>query len=456
MKTDILVIGGGASGLMAAYAAASTLVANDKAAQVTVLEKMPRPGRKIMLTGKGRCNFTNVKDWNAFSAHLRTNQNFVRNSFYNFPSVKTVEFFEEYGMPTVVERGDRAFPESYKASDVVDTLVNACSRYGVKVITEAQVASVVREDNGGYEVLCASGAKWSSSKVIIATGGLSYPGTGSTGDGYAWAESLGHTLKPCFPALTALVPKGYKVEPPLSDFKGHIARETRMTEMGETFCGIKLKNIGLKLLVEGVEAQNEFGDIDFTDGGLEGPLGFQLSRKCVKSIINGSKASVVLDLKPGVSLDELKLRVRELYTAISKDPRSANLREKERCRILLGKLMPWDLIPAFRLMHPEILKQDRRGRKLMKAKVELEAIARGLKEWTFEIVGFVGYERAVITAGGVSTDEILPKTMESRVSPGLYFCGELMDVDLDTGGYNLQVAFCTGYLAGESAAKKLL
>lgn len=433
---------------MAAYAAASTCAADGIAAQVTLLEKMPRPGRKIMITGKGRCNFTNLKDWNEFSGHIRSKSGFVKSAFYNLTSQGVLDFFERYGMETVVERGDRAFPASYHASDVVDTLVNACLGAGVKIETEFEVASIEK----GFGVTAVDGRRYLCSRLIIATGGLSYPTTGSTGDGFRWAEELGHRIEPLFPSLTALVPKDYKLR---EDKDLHIDRSTPLSELGDSLCGVQLKNVGVQLLVEGNAADSEFGDIDFTDGGIEGPIGFQLSRKAVKSMVNGSKVALVLDLKPGVSLTDLTVRVKELWSEIDRDPRSARVREKERCRILLGKLMPWDLIPGFTAMHPEIITLERRSRTETKVWVNLVSIAKALKSWRFDIAGYVGYERAVVTAGGVSTDDVIAKTMESRQCPGLYFCGEVLDVDCDTGGYNLQSAFSTGALAGRSAAKSL-
>ena len=497
MKADVVVIGAGASGLMAAYQAARTLVDAGQAAQVTVLEKMPRPARKVMITGKGRCNFTNVKDWNAFSAHVRSKPNFVKSAFYNLPPQAVVDWFEGFGMATVVERGDRAYPASYHASDVVDTLVNACHSLGVKIETEAEVASVFSEPSGakeavpsenrgrpwsreregpaaegcgrdersevfrgelprsdvGFRIELSDGREWTCRRVIVATGGLSYPTTGSTGDGLRWAADLGHRLVPTFPALTALVPKGYKLQ---EDKDLHIDRSTPLTELGQALCGVNLKNIQLTLRIEGTEADSEFGDIDFTDGGLEGPVGFQLSRKAVKALVNGSRVSLILDLKPGVSLTELTVRVKQLWAEIEKDPRSRGVREKERCRILLGKLMPRELIPGFTATHPEIITLERRGRADTKVWVNLVSIAKALKAWQFDIAGYVGYERAVITAGGVCTDDFIAKTMESRLVPGLYLCGEVLDIDADTGGYNLQLAFSTGALAGLQAAKSLL
>lgn len=449
MKSEIVVIGGGASGLMAAYHAARTLVDAGVAAQVTVLEKMPRPARKVMITGKGRCNFTNVKDWNAFSGHIRSKPNFVKSAFYNLPSQAVVDWFESFGMATVVERGDRAFPASYHASDVVDTLVNACLSLGVKIETEAEVLSIAP----GFTVSLTDGREWKCQKLIVATGGLSYPTTGSTGDGLRWAAELGHRIVPTFPSLTALVPKGYKIQ---EDKDLHIDRGTQFSELGQALCGVQLKNIQLSLVIEGTEVDSEFGDVDFTDGGLEGPVGFQLSRKAVKALVNGSRVALVLDLKPGVDLTELTVRIKALWEEIGKDPRSRGVREKERCRILLGKLMPRELIPGFMQMHPEILTLERRGRADTKVWVNLVSIAKALKAWQFDIAGYVGYERAVVTAGGVSTDDFVAKTMESRLVSGLYLCGEVLDIDADTGGYNLQLAFATGALAGLNAAKSLI
>lgn len=449
MKSDIVVVGGGASGLMAAYCAAKTLVSAGSDAQVTLLEKMPRPARKVMITGKGRCNLTNVKDWNEFSAHIRSNPNFVKSAFYTLPPEALLDWFAMFGMRSVVERGDRAFPESYRASDVVDTLVNACNSLGVKIVCEAEVESV----KPGFTLALSDGVVWNCRTLILATGGLSYPGTGSSGDGLRWAEELGHKIEPTFPSLTALVPRGYK----LVEGKGlHIDRSTALSPLGEKLCGVHLKNISLSLEIGGTDAGTEFGDIDFTDGGLEGPLGFQLSRKAVKSMLNGARVSLSLDLKPGVSLTELTERVGQLWKEVDKDPRSVRLREKEKCRILLGKLMPWDLIPAFVEMNPGIMTLERRSRTDTKLWVNLPTIAKALKSWRFDIAGFVGYERAVVTAGGVSSESVVAKTMASRVVPGLFFCGEMLDVDSDTGGYNLQTAFSTGALAGGSAAKYIL
>ena len=433
ISADIIIIGGGAAGLMAAAGAGNILGA---AGRVIVLEKMARPGRKIMITGKGRCNFTNVKPWNEFSGHVYPKPNFLKPSFYNLNPEKMIEFLEDYGMESTVERGDRAFPTSHLASDVVDALLRASQQNGAEVLCNKEVKSIIHKEDS-YSIKCADGCEYTSCKLIIATGGLSYPKTGSTGDGYQWAKDLGHSVKSLFPSLTAIVPKGYKNT---TQEKGHIDRSTPLSEIGDALCGNQLKNVGLNIHIDGNLAVSEFGDLDFTDGGIEGPIGFKVSRKCVNSIINGSKVRAEIDLKPAVEIEDLTVRINTLWNEISKDKRNANKLYKDRFRILLTKVLPMSLIPAFIRTSPEI---------------DHKTLPKALKAWKMEIVGYVGYERCVVTAGGVSLDELTAKTLESKLTPGLYFAGEVLDLDADTGGYNLQTAFSTGYLAGISAAKSL-
>ena len=492
-SAEIIIIGGGAAGLMAAAGAAKTLGGG----RVLVLEKMQRPGRKIMITGKGRCNFTNLKAWNEFSGHVHPKPNFLKPSFYNLSSEKMIDFLTENGMESVVERGDRAFPASHLASDVVDALVRAAESAGAEVLCEKEVKEIsplaslgrndreipdqvgddegrndreipdqVGDDEGthmGFRVECGDGSVYECRKLIICTGGLSYPKTGSSGDGYEWAKEMGHAVKPLFPSLTAIVPKGYKdfsTRPTASlemtrgkataslemtgemskttAGKGHIHRNEPLSEVGKMLCGNQLKNVELSVLIDGNLAQNEFGDLDFTDGGIEGPIGFKVSRKCVNAIVNGSKVSAVLDLKPAVDIEDLTVRINTLWNEISKDRRNAQKLYKDRFRILLTKVLPMSLIQGFMKYHPN---------------ADHKTLPKFLKGWKFEIEGYVGYERCVVTAGGVSLDEVAPKTLESKLVPGLYFAGEVLDLDADTGGYNLQTAFSTGYLAGISAAK---
>lgn len=424
--------------------------------KVVVLEKMTRPARKVMITGKGRCNFTNVKQWNEFSTHIHPKPNFLKPSFYNLTSEKMIEFLAEQGMESVVERGDRAFPASHLASDVVDALLRAAESAGAKVLCGKVVTEILRsvQDDSchtecceeGFFIRCSDGSSYSCRKLIICTGGLSYPKTGSTGEGYEWAARMGHSIKTLFPSLTAIVPIGYKVSggidgidilPPKT--KGHIDRSTPLSETGKILCGNQMKNVGLSLVIDGNTAVDEFGDMDFTDGGIEGPIGFKVSRKCVNSIINGSKVYAVIDLKPAVDLEDLTVRINTLWNEIAKDKRSANKLYKDRFKVLLTKVLPMQLIPAFIKLNPN---------------VDHKSLPKALKNWKMEIEGYVGYERCVVTAGGISQEEVSPKTLESKLVKGLYFAGEILDIDADTGGYNLQAAFSTGYLAGMSAAKE--
>ena len=499
MRSDILVIGGGAAGLVAAIGAAKVLAESENGGTVTVLEKMPKAGRKIMITGKGRCNFTNVKEWQDFSSHIRTEVNFVSPAWHNLTPEGVRSLLRENGLQSVVERGDRAFPASHMAGDVVDTLLRACTLLGVKVVTDCEVKTIDPTPRGfsldcvqttrkqvripvadprklkpgkpapTREELTIEPVEYTCKKVIVATGGLSYPGTGSTGDGYMWAEELGHGIDACMPSLTALVPAGYKEQTPLAGeirqafrgrtvygktkerkiaplpkwyptFEKHIERVTPLSDLGELFNGNTLENVQLNLIVNGDTVQQEFGDIEFTDGGLEGPLGFMVSRKAVKALEDGQKVSVSMDLKPAVELEKLDADVHAKWEEVIHDERSRGQSFQRLFRIMLGKLIPWNITLAFLKTNP---------------KVSVDTLAAALKDWHLELVGFVGFERCVITAGGVSTSEVVAKTLESKKQPGLYWAGEVLDMDADTGGYNLQLAFSTGYLAGQSAAKSL-
>ena len=479
MRSDILIVGGGAAGLMAAIGAATALSQTENGGIVTLVEKMQKPGRKIMVTGKGRCNFTNLKNWEDFSAHIRTDSGFVSAAWHNLTPEKLVEFFRTNGMAAEVERGDRAFPQSHLASDVVDTLVRTCTMLGVKIVRGLEVRTVSATPRGfKLEGTLTSVKEFrprldergkpqgkprtettveevtvTGTKLILATGGLSYPWTGSTGDGFRWAEALGHKVEPLYPALTALVPAGYKVKGGVPDekathplpehypvLKGHIEKAVPLDDLGQLLNGNVLENVRLTSYIDGQEAQSEFGDIEFTDGGLEGPLGFQISRKAVKALMNGSKVRVSIDLKPAVELEKLDADVHQRWQEVLDDPRSKGVYFQKLFRIMLGKLMPWNATLAFLRCNP---------------KVSVNTLAAALKDWRMDIVGFVGFERSVVTAGGVATDEVVAKTLESKKVPGLYFAGEMLDMDSDTGGYNLHTAFATGLLAGESAAKSL-
>lgn len=437
---DIIVLGGGAAGMMAAYAAGQcaglvtdspdirralpTGACSDKI-RVAVLEKMPRPGRKLMLTGKGRCNLTNVKEWEDFQVHIHPNPRPLRPAFYELPPAKLLKIMAEEGLETVVERGDRAFPASHRAVDVVDCLERMARKRGAALFCGKEVAGIQRLPDAGFEIGCKDGSRWQCRCLIITTGGLSYPTTGSSGDGLRWAENLGLRITPPFPALTALVPKGYKAVCD-SGKPAVIERSTPLSASGKLLCGVSLKNVGLTLFIDNTCVRKEIGDIDFTDGGLEGPLGFRLSRQCVHAMRNGSRVQVEIDLKPGVSEERLAREGKSLE-----------------------ELLPRDIARAFEATATSHLPAMSKGQDAT------QRLARALKHWRFEIAGYVGYERSVVTAGGVSTGEISPRTMECRTIPGLYLAGEVLDLDADTGGYNLHIAFCTGFLAGKTAAEAL-
>lgn len=412
-KREIIIAGAGASGMMAAITAARC------GAKVTLLEKMERPGRKIRITGKGRCNITNTKSWEEFSSHIHPNSRFLKHAFHAFSNTDTIKFFEEIGLKTVTERGDRVFPESGKATDVTDALVNELNRLGVRLICNVAVTGVNLLDgtvksisvikNGREEII-------GGDAFIIATGGLTYPMTGSTGDGYKIASKCGHTIAECFPSLTALMPVGYN----------------------RSLDGLQVKNCEITLFIGKDSVQREMGDLDFTGNGIEGSIGYKISRKAVKAIKSGNKCRVSIDLKPAVSKDELEARVeREL-----KNTQISNTAD------LLRKFLPKQAVIPFIEMNQI---ENNIGRLLLKNGVT--TIVNALKEWRMNIESYTSYERAVVTAGGINLDEIVPKNMKSRMISNLWFAGEIIDLDGDTGGYNLQIAFSTGFLAGKSASQ---
>lgn len=417
MNTDILIIGGGAAGL---FSAASTILFSKEnnldLPSVTVVEKMKRCGRKIGITGKGRCNLTNTKGWEDFSIHIHPDKNFFRPAFYEMSNVRTMEFFEKIGLPLVKERGDRVFPASYRASDVTSVLLDYVKSNGVKVVTGFETVKIInrlsRQSSVPVETRFTaeslSGSRIEAKYLILATGGLSYPSTGSTGSGYIFAKDLGHKIVNCFPSLTALIPNNYS-----------------SCSLG----GISLKNISVSLIVNGNKVREEFGDLDFTTDGIEGPIGFKISREAVYNLKMGQKVSLSLDLKPAVSYDKLKRRIEK---EVSEKRLPMN-------KLLLSYLPKALIDPFMKLQRP----------------LNYNNLPDKLKEWRFVIDSCVGYRRAVVTAGGVDLKEVNTKTMQSKIVEGLYFAGELLNLDADTGGYNLQIAFSTGALAAKSIVREI-
>ena len=397
----IIIIGGGPAGMMAAIKAAQTLrdsgFAAGRDADIVLYDKNDRLGRKIYLTGKGRCNITNMKTWEEFSTHIHPNREFLKHSFRIFSNEDVRDFFEGIGVPTTIEQGQRLFPVSMKASDVAQALERKVHELGVNVET-CRLEHLPEPSSD-----CA---------VILATGGKSYPLTGSTGDGYAMAREAGHTVSRTFPSLTALMPEGYDL----------------------SLDGLTLKNVSLCLYVDRTMVQSEEGELTFTADGIEGALGFRLSRKAVWALENGQKVELSLDLKPALSEDKISSRIlRETASRASRG-------DGKVTSSLLRSMMPEQLVEPFIRANQGLT---------------FDNLPQRLKDWRFRISSCKGYERAVVTAGGVSLKEIVPKTLASRLVEGLFFAGEVIDLDGDTGGYNLQIAFSTGATAGISAAKFL-
>lgn len=423
IDSDILVIGGGASGLMAAIRAA------EKGCRVTLCEKNEKCGRKILITGKGRCNITNTREWNEFSKHIHPNSQFFKSAFFNFSNIETIEFFKKIGLETVVERGDRVFPKSMKSIDVANSMIRYAESLNVDIRVGREVIKLIRRDDGRYVSTSLTSAGVSMSEkigvemitancVIVATGGLSYPVTGSTGDGYQLAKSLGHTINKTFPSLTVLRPVNYS----------------------SLYSGTLLKNVEVRLVVSGDVVQREFGELQFTEDGIEGALGFRVSRRAVIALNNGNSVELIIDLKPAILQDELTRRVSRDINDFSekKEGKGQITGTKKEMKLLLRRYLPDSIIMAFISSNKDL---------------SLLNLPYKLKNWSFKIASHGGYSRAVITMGGVPLEEISRKSFESKLSAGLFFAGEIVDLDGDTGGYNLQIAFSTGVMAADSAVR---
>lgn len=401
-----IVIGGGAAGLTAAGYAAMY------GADVIVFEKMPRVGRKILISGKGRCNLTNACDIQEFMRNVPVNNKFLYSAINNFPPFEIIDFFENLGLKTKVERGNRVFPVSDKAMDVVDTIRRFATDNGARIIN-ARVEDIVAEDSA-VKAVKAGGKLYNCDSVIIATGGLSYPRTGSTGDGYKFAKKLGHTIIELKPSLVPLVSPD---------------------KLCKDLQGLSLKNVGLKVSDSSDKTiYTDFGEMLFTHFGLSGPM--ILSASC--NIKDYSKTYTAhIDLKPALNLEQLDLRLqRDFKDNINKAVSNS-----------LSKLLPKKLIPV--MLDRWGIDTDKKCNSVTKE--ERKALVALLKDFTVRITGARPIDEAIITSGGVKTSEITPKTMESKLIKGLYFAGEVIDVDAYTGGFNLTIAWATGKLAGENA-----
>lgn len=409
----IVIIGAGAAGLMAAYSASQNTDKNE--CEITVVEKNSRPARKVMITGKGRCNVTNNCDTNTLIANTPKNGKFLYSAFNNFNSQDTMNFFENHGVALKTERGNRVFPVSDKAVDIVDALVKAVKK-DCKII-EASAQEILTKDNAVSGVKLESGETLDADCVILATGGLSYPLTGSTGDGYKMAQKSGHTVTALTPSLVGL-------------------------ECHEGFCtrlaGLSLKNVTLSLYENGKKKPifKEFGEMLFTHTGISGPL--TLSASAHLRYMGKKEYYAEIDLKP--ALDDAQLDKRLL--------RDFEENKNRDFSNSLDKLLPKSIIPV--IINMSGISPDTKVNQI--SREERASLINAIKHFRLNITGFRPIEEAVITSGGISVKEIDPATMMSKIIDGLFFAGEIIDVDAYTGGFNLQIAFSTGFSAGENAA----
>ncbi len=409
---DVIVIGAGAAGMMAAGTAAK----NGK--RVLLIEKMEKSGRKVRISGKGRCNVTNARPVDEFTEHVRANAEFFMPAFEGFNNRTTMKFFERMGCKLETERGERVFPKSGKAWDIANALLEYCVENHVKIVYDTQVSEVLAVGGRAYGVKYINKRRFErkieAQQIIIATGGISYPATGSTGDGYTFASDLGHEIEEVRPSLT-----------PLISSHPHIARLE----------GITLRNINAQLYIDEEFVREEFGEITFSDRGVEGAIALRLSRNAVDALIEERKVKLVLDLKPALTPEILRERIaREVES----------MEPTEMLGELLRRLVPKHLVipiaEAMGLYSTVYISKVTDEQK--------EKLIAELKDFTLKIVDYAPFEYAIVTAGGVSCADVNPETMESLKIKGLYFAGEVLDLDADTGGYNLQIAFSTGRLAG--------
>lgn len=406
MNRFVIVVGGGAAGIMAAISAAKS------GKNVLVIEKMPRPCRKVMITGKGRCNVTNYCDINDLISNVPRNGRFLYSAFNAFSAIDTYNFFEKAGVELKIERGNRVFPVSDKAVDIVDGLVNTAKKSGVK-FCHAGAEKIIAQHGKITGVITDDGVTHSADRVILATGGVSYPTTGSTGDGLFFARELGHTVTPLRPALV-----------PMNAHEGFC----------EILTGLSLKNISLKLSRNKKILFEKQGEMLFTHFGISGPL--VISASSAIDDFEKGEIKAFIDLKPALTEDMLDKRIlRDFEEFKNKDIIHS-----------LGKLLPSKLISVI----ISLAKINPHKKVNIVTKAERANLVKTIKAMPLTITGLRGFDEAIITRGGVSVKEIDPKTMASKLVEGLYFAGEIIDVDAFTGGFNLQIAFSTGYLAGEN------
>lgn len=406
--SKVIVVGGGAAGMLAAIGAA------ENGHQVVLLEQNEKLGKKIFITGKGRCNVTNACEVEKLFENVITNPKFLYSAFYGFDNSRMMALLEEAGCPLKIERGERVFPVSDHSSDVIAALQRILKKKQVEIRLHTKVKSLLIEENRVCGVVLQNGAKEASDAVIIATGGLSYPSTGSTGDGYRMAKESGHTIKECQPSLV-----------PFETVEGW-CRELQ---------GLSLKNVTLKMYDGKKEVYQGFGEMLFTHFGVSGPLVLSASSfygKCRKK----EEVTLELDLKPALSEEQLDKRVlRDFEEA-----------QNKQFKNVLNGLFPAKLVPV--MIRLSGIEPEKKVNEITKE--ERKNLVYLTKHLIMQVSGTRDFKEAIITRGGIHVKEINPSTMESRLVEGLYFAGEVLDLDAFTGGFNLQIAWSTGYLAGSS------
>lgn len=409
----VVVIGAGAAGLLAGIAAAQN------GAETVILEKMRRPGKKMLITGKGRCNITNNCDLQEIIKNIPGNGRFLNSALRRFTNQDIMQLLEDNGLPVKVERGGRVFPVSDKAADVVDTLVKIYTDLGGSLVTDCKVKNIRTENGKVSGVVTADGKFIAADAVILAAGGSSYPGTGSDGSGVKLAKAVGHTIVPLVPGLV-----------PLESDSPYIAG----------LQGLSLRNIEGTVYADGKKIGAEFGEMLFTHFGVSGPIILSLSKCVAEAFKNGAQdVELAIDLKPALDKEKLDARLQRDFVQYSRKQMVNGMK---------------DLLPQ-RLIEPVLDEAFIDGEKFVNqlSRAERQRLVDVLKAFTVPITGTRPIAEAIVTAGGVSLKEIDPKTMASKIIDGLFIAGEVMDIDGYTGGYNLQAAFSTGYAAGTFAAQ---
>ncbi len=410
---DVIVIGAGPAGLVAAGRAA------ELGLKVLILEKMERAGRKLLITGKGRCNITNNAGISEFITHVYPNGRMLKRAFSQFFSKDIIELLKRYGVDSTLERGGRYFPTGNSSSDVLNALLLWVRSNNVVIKCSSRVDELHVEENS-ITGLTVNRHNYYTKNVILATGGKSYPATGSTGDGYELAGKAGHSLVKVRPALVPLETKG---------------------DIAQSLQGLNLKNVKAVVWINDKKAGEDFGEMIFTHFGLSGPIILTLSRIVVEELQKGSSVKITVDLKPALDEQKLDLRLQ----------RDLNEHGKKKVINIMRYWLPSTMIPVF----IKLLSLDPQKECHQVSSKERKRVRKLMKNLPFEISAHRSFSEAIITSGGIPTAEIQSKTMESKVVSGLYFAGEVIDVDAETGGYNLQIAYSTGWLAGNSCGMKM-